>query len=331
VSNPCCVATAYESAGTNDSVRVLVDRLVELLARRGVQLRGVEPDSQIERQTVGLGRKRNPDAPERPYRFEPRRAAGRGAEAAFRQRLAHELRGIHVDEPELARRKCGDGVLETPVVRQVRGGALGHVDHPGEADRVVADDHHVIHDRVAHQRGAASEYVQRDAPVLARLLVAERFGHPLLEGRLRRAVVIAVEQRRGRDDVVIGAEVEHDRRLRPQPGQHVLVCETRALEQPVERGVHLLPEVLIAADRGEAVREGEQVHLLAGGGVEVHRRDHLARGRNKLQELLARAAHQEEGGGGGTTSEDDQPRGDDREQAPAAMARGRWRILGLGS
>ncbi|HYV02917.1 MAG TPA: hypothetical protein VEM93_11415 [Actinomycetota bacterium] len=171
--------------------------------------------------------------------------------------------------------------------------------------------------------------MQRDAPVLARLLVAERFGHRLLEGRLRRAVVIAGEQRRGRDDVVIGAEVDHDRRLRAQPGLHVLVCETRALERLVERGVHPVPEVLIAAERREAVREGEQVHLLAGGEVEVHRRDHLARGRNKLQKLLTRAAHQEEGGGC-TASKDDQPRGDDREQATAAMARGRWHILGLG-
>src|SRR6266508_1934598 len=56
----------------------------------------------------------------------------------------------------------------------------------------------------------------------------------------------------------------------------------------------------IVAERGEAVRKREQVHLLAGGGVEVRRRDHLARGGNKLQELHARAAHQEESGGGGT-------------------------------
>ena len=307
--------------------RVLVGRLLQLPAGGRIELRRIEAHSEVERKTIGMGGQRCADPLDRPQRVQTGDTPGGHTEAARREGLVHHLGGVHIRESEPSLRQRRGRCHELRIVGDCRRRAHRHVDHPSEADRVVAQHDDVLDDRVGRQRGAGAEDVHAHASVLTHPLGPERSAKGALEGGFGRGVVLAGDEDGRRGDVVVRSEVHDHRDLRAKPRQHVLVREARASKSLVERVSDLPSKPLVVPQCGEPTRQRHQVDLLARRRIEVGGDDDLARGRDELEELLARPSHEDESGCGGASHHHEEGRDHQRQQSARAAhwAGGRWR------
>ena len=118
--------------------------------------------------------------------------------------------------------------------------------------------------------------------------------------------------------LAVVADVDGDADLRAQPRTDVLVRESRIGEGLVDQVVHAMVQVLALAELGELRGERQQVDLLPGARIEVHRREHVGVGGHKARELLGRAAHHEERGRDAGAQDHDDGGDDGDQHAPTS-------------